>query len=157
SLQERFRSLPAAVHERYRRQYDGLAAAALERAAGRDEPAEVTRVYARYRFTSSGPRALAWLAERALDGGDAERAWLAFSRLIADASGSEPGLATWMAKAITAGEIAGRPAEAATLAARLASRLGDRPLKIGGRTLAARDWVRSRETSGGSTGDRKAS
>src|SRR5205823_12229587 len=89
------------------------------------------------------------------DGGDAERAWLAFSRLIVDASGSEPELATWMAKAITAGEIAGRPAEAATLAERLASRLGDRPLKIDGRPLTAREWVRSRETSGGSVGDRK--
>src|SRR5947207_15820160 len=87
---------------------------------------------------------MAWLAERALDGGDAERAWLGFSRLVADAAGAEPELAAWMAKAITAGEMSGHPAEAATLAERLATRLGDRPLKIAGRPMTAREWVRSR-------------
>ena len=104
----------------------------------------MTRVYARYRFTSSGPRALAWLAERAFDGGDAERAWLAFSRLIADASGVEPELAEWMAKAITAGALSGHPSETTALADRLATRLGDRPLKIEGHVLSAREWVAQR-------------
>lgn len=144
SLREQFRRLPDAVHDRYRRQYDSIAASVLQRAIGRKEPAEVTRCYLRYRYASAGPRALAWLAERALDGGDAERAWLAFSRLIADAGGAEPELAGWMAKAVLAGEIAGHPAAAAAMAERLSSRLGDRPLKINGRETTARDWVKTR-------------
>jgi outer membrane protein assembly factor BamB len=155
ALQNQLRSLPVAVRGRYRRQYDGAAGVALEQAIGRDDPAAVTQVYGRYRFTSSGPRALAWLAERALDGGDAERAWLAFSRLIADASGPEPELAEWMAKAITAGELSGHASGAAALAERLSTRLGDRPLKIEGHVLAARDWVRSRDQGPESRGQQE--
>jgi outer membrane protein assembly factor BamB len=144
TLHERLGSLPAAVRERYRLLFDGAASAALGAAVEREDPAAVTRVYNRYRFTTAGPRALAWLAERALDGGDAERAWRAFSRLAADAPDFEPQLATWLAKAITAGELAGRPAEVAALSTRLSTRLPDRPLKIRGRTLTAREWLRDR-------------
>src|SRR5438128_3021211 len=73
SLRDRFRQLPDAVHDRYRRQYDGAAAEAVQRAIEKNSPADVARCYIRYRFTTSGPHALAWMAERALDGGDAER------------------------------------------------------------------------------------
>jgi outer membrane protein assembly factor BamB len=150
TLEDRFRTLPAAARRRYRQRFDGTATPALERAISQGEPAEVTRVYARYRFTSAGPSALAWLAQRALDGGDSERAWLAFSRLVADASGSEPELAVWMAKAVMAGELSGRATEAAAMADRLAGRWGDRPLKIEGNTLPARAWVRARQAVAGS-------
>jgi outer membrane protein assembly factor BamB len=141
SLQQRFRTLPVAIQERYRRQYDGPAAAALEKALNAGEPAAVTRVYLQYRYTSSGPRALAWLAERAMDGGDEERAWLAFTQLLADANGAETDLARWMVKAIIAGDLSGHGSETAAIAERLTTRLGDRPLKIKGQLVRARDWV----------------
>jgi outer membrane protein assembly factor BamB len=48
-----------------------------------------------------------------------------------------------MAKAIVAGQLAGHHAEAVALSERLAGRLGDRPLKISGREMTAREWVRS--------------
>jgi outer membrane protein assembly factor BamB len=143
SLRERFRRLPDAVHDRYRREYDSEAAATLRKATDAGDPAAVTRCYLRYRYTSSGPRALAWLAERALDGGDAERAWLTFSRLIAEAGGSEPEMAGWMARAVLAGEISGHPAEAQAVAARLSDRWGDRPLQIQGHATTAREWVKT--------------
>jgi outer membrane protein assembly factor BamB len=149
TLEDRFRSLPAAARRRYRQQFDGIAAPALERAISQGEPAEVTRFYARYRFTSTGARAMAWLAQRALEGGDSERAWLAYSRLITDAAGSEPELPVWMAKAVMAGELSGHVAEAAAMADRLASRFGDRPLKIEGNVLPARVWVKARQAVAG--------
>ena len=41
SLRDRFRQLPDAVHDRYRRQYDGAAAEAVQRAIEKNSPADV--------------------------------------------------------------------------------------------------------------------
>src|SRR5205814_871599 len=64
--------LPAAQKAQYRTKYDLEARKLFDRASAENNGALMREVYARYRFTSYGPRALLWIADRALDGGNME-------------------------------------------------------------------------------------
>jgi outer membrane protein assembly factor BamB len=124
-------------------------------------------VYSRYRFSSYANRALAWLAGRALDGGRAEMARVAYGRLAKDPAVT----AGTLLRYATAAELAGKPAEARAVLDRVRKEFGAQPVQLGGQATtgaaAADSTARSlkreaaaapgrRWTSfGGDAGDRK--
>jgi hypothetical protein len=120
--------LPAPVRQRYRALYDNEARRLFERAAAAGDGGLMRDVYSRYRFSSFGDRALLWLADRALDSGQAEMARIAYSRVVKSGAAT-PALLLRLALAASG---AGRTAEAKAALDRVRTEFGQAPLQVRG-------------------------
>lgn len=125
-------ALPAAVRTRYRALFDVEAGKLFDRAATDRDPAKMREVYSRYRFSSSAPRALLWLANNSLDEGRPELARVAYRRLAKE-PGANAGLL--LRYALAAG-AAGKPAEAAEALGRVRKEFAGGQVTLAGETLA---------------------
>jgi outer membrane protein assembly factor BamB len=126
--------LPAFVKAHYRAKFDHAARLLFDQALATGNGAQMRDVYERYRYASYAPRALTWIADRALDDGDPEVARIAYSRLVA--AGSAPAI-TWLKFALAA-QGAGRPAEAKAALQHLVKDVSLDTVRLGGeRTTAA--------------------
>lgn len=159
-------TLPAAVRQRYRALHDAEAGRMYEKAAAENDVPGMREIYSRYRFTSSGPRALLWMANRGLDDGRPELARVAYSRLAKD-----PGVApSTLIRYALAADAAGKPAEARSVLDRVRKEFGAQQVRLEGKNVtgaAAADTIaktfrkpadanESRWPAfGGSAGDRK--
>lgn len=138
TLHARLAALPAAARETYRRKYDAAARPLWEKARAAEDAEQMVRLHLRYRHTRFGPRALRWLADRALDTGEVELARLAYARLSAEDFVLQPDWATENDAAWTflrwgiAATLAGKPTEAKEAWETLARRYGARELTIAG-------------------------
>ncbi len=125
--------LPAALKQKYRMRFDGDARQLHDQAAAAIDEVRMRQVYARFRHSTYGPRALNWIANRALDSGNAETARIAFSRVIAE--GGAPA-ATFFKYALAA-RAGGNDAEAKAALERVAREQATAPVKLAGESLTA--------------------
>jgi outer membrane protein assembly factor BamB len=126
--------LPAAAKQRYRAKFDNPARQLFDQAASAGSSAQMRQVYSRFRHSSYGSRALAWIAERALDTGNPETARVAYGRLLAEGS-SSPGA---LLKYALASQAVGRTGEARTTLERIIKEAPNAVVKVGGQQVAAR-------------------
>jgi outer membrane protein assembly factor BamB len=137
TLNQTLADLPAVARQTYRRHYDAPARILWDKARAAGDAETIRRIYLRYRHTRYGPRALRWIADRALDGGEYEIARLAYRRLLNEtrlqpgwASDSE--MAWLMLRWGTAATLAGQGQEAREAFDRLAQKYGGVQLRIAG-------------------------
>lgn len=129
--------LPDAARQAYRRKYDPIARGQWEKARALEDPEAMRQVHLRYRHSRYGPRALRWLADRALDRGEYEIARLAYARL-AEEERLQPGWATeeetaWLLlRWGMASTLAGRATEAGEAFDMLTRKHGSRELVVRG-------------------------
>jgi outer membrane protein assembly factor BamB len=133
-------ALPPAARQRYRALYDAEARRLYDKAAAENDGAGMREVYSRFRFTSHGPRALLWIANRALDEGRPELARVAYSRIA-----KEPGVTvSTLLRYALAADAAGKDAEARAVLDRVRKEFGAQPAQVAGQNLtgaAAADQV----------------
>jgi len=121
-------ALPPEARQRYRILRDNDARKLFDTANKQNDPVVMRDVYSRYRFTSFGPRALQWLADRALDEGRLEYARTAYSRLA-----KEPGIsANMLLRYAMAADGSGHPAEAREALERVRKQFGALPVQLAG-------------------------
>ncbi len=121
-------ALPATVRARYRALYDADAGRLYKAASADGDQAKMREVYSRYRFSSFGPRALQWIAGRALDDGRPALARLAYARLVKE---SAPGAGILLRYALAAGG-AGELGEARAALARVKKEFPGEPIQLAG-------------------------
>ncbi len=132
-------AMPAAVRTRYRARFDLDARKLFDKASAEGDAVKVREVYSRYRFSSYGPRALLWMADRALDEGRPELARVAYGRIVKD-----PGVSvSTLLRYALASEGAGHPAEARSALERVKREFAAQPVQLAGQA-----------TSGGAAADR---
>ncbi len=131
---------PAAVRQKYRTLFDPTARKLYDEAVTKNDGAAMRDVYSRYRFSTYGPRALLWIANRSLDEGRPELARVAYSRLS-----REPGVTVQtLLRYALAADAAGKPAEATAVLDRIRKEFAAQPTRLAGKDLtggAAADAV----------------
>jgi outer membrane protein assembly factor BamB len=137
TLHQSLAGLPAAARQLYRRKFDPVARPLWEKARAEGDAEGMRRVYLEYRHTRYGPRALRWIADRALDGGEYEIARVAYERLSREGS-LQPGWATetemaWLfLRWGMAAALAGHLEQSRAAFEQLGRQYGARELKVGG-------------------------
>lgn len=140
ALYERLKAAPAAGRAAYLKHAEAPAAQAYQAAAGQSDTSDMRSVLARYRETRMGPKALRWLADRALDAGRAGEAAVAYERL-AETSAATPEV---LLRGAVAASQADRPALATRLIQRVRSDFAAHPVRLAGEKItgkAAADQV----------------
>jgi outer membrane protein assembly factor BamB len=137
TLHQTLAGLPAAARQLYRRKFDPVARPLWEKARAEGDAEAMRRLYLQYRHTRYGPRALRWLADRALDMGEYEIARLAYERLAHEGSlqpgwAAENEMAWLLLRWGMAAALAGHPEESRTAFEQLGQKHGGRELKVGG-------------------------
>jgi outer membrane protein assembly factor BamB len=137
TLHQSLAGLPAAARQLYRKKFDPVARPLWEKARAEGDAEGMRRVYLQYRHTRYGPRALRWIADRALDGGEYEIARVAYERLSREGS-LQPGWATetemaWLfLRWGIAAALAGHQEQSRAAFEQLGRQYRARELKVGG-------------------------
>ncbi|MCC2667607.1 MAG: outer rane biosis protein BamB [Armatimonadetes bacterium] len=124
---------PAGVRQKYRAVYDNQARKEYDKALAEGDAAAMRGIYSRYRFTSYGPQALKWSADRALDEGRSEWARVAYERLAKEPAVS----ASTLLRYAIAADAAGKPAEASSVLDRVRKEFGGQSVKVAGKDVSA--------------------